>query len=421
MPQFDPKAIFQSIGIYGTSQAIAAISALLRLPIVIGYIGISDYGKMVALIQILSVPFLFQGAMRLHFRKKFSRQVIDGIASFSQIQRHLLIFSIRKFKYPLLVCLGGGLILANKSFVGDISLSITLTVIMSMLFISILPTAIHYGYWDSKGKQNLVITIDIASSVISVPILLLAVNAKMSISFIVCVFTLTLWLPIFVLMYLSRNQRNKKNTDENQQFEKDLQYLSYLKQSLGASLTLNYNSVLFALQTNPVMVAKINIAEKLLSTIFIPTAALAPIQFVKLTKNSLVHSKKLMHTRKIIMSLNIFLTLLFTIPVVIGAYFLSPYLMNHTDALSVKLISSVAIGYLIYSIYSTLQLINLASIESSNWSLNLGIVLGLLSCLFCYLFSTETQEFTFLFSIGLTYFVGSCVLVHHFFWNKNLT
>ncbi len=416
MPLFDPKAISQSIGIYGTSQAIAAFSALLRLPIAIGYIGISDYGKMVSLIQILSVPFLFQGAMRLHFRKRLSHQELDGIASFFQIQRRLMKFSIQKFKYPLLVCVGISLILVNKSFEGNISLSITLTIIMSILFISILPTAIHYGYLDSKGKQNLVITIDIVSSVISVPILLLAVTAKMSITYIFCVFTLTLWLPIFVLMYLTRNQKNRNKIDETQQFERDFHYSSYLKQSLGSSLTLNYNSVLFALQTNPILVAKINIAEKLLSTIFIPTAALAPIQFVKLTKSSLVHGEKFKQTRSAILLLNVFLTLLFTIPVVIGAYFLSPYLMNQTDALSLMLILSVAFGYFIYSIYSTLQLINLASIETSNWILNLGIALGLLSCLLCYFFAAETKDFTLLLSIGLTYFAGSCILVHHFFW-----
>lgn len=419
MPKLELKTITRNIGMYGLSQAIAAFSALLRLPIAIGYLGISEFGKMVSLIQLLGVPLLFQGAMRLHFRKRYSQQDLDGIISFLRIQKRYLKFSVKKFIFPLLICLGISYILTDKYFARDIALNITLTVILILLFISILPTAIHYGYLDSQSKQNLVISIDIVSSVISIPILILAVNFGLPISIILCIFTSTFWLPIFVLMYLTRYRQNTLHKENSPKFDKDFTYSSYLKQSLGSSLTLNYNSLLFALQNNPILVAKVNIAEKLLSTIFIPTAALAPIQFVKLSKMASLHRDKYKRLRKQILVLNSTLTFIFAIPVVVTAFFVSPFLMNQNNALSWRLILSIAFAYFVYSIYSTLQLMNLAGGKTSQWILNLGISLGLLSCFLCYEFAPKTRDLTFLFSIGLIYFAGSSILLYHFFRKKN--
>lgn len=418
MGQFNLKQIIQSIGVYGFSQAVAAISAIIRLPIAIGYLGISDFGKMISLIQVLTVPLLFQGAMRFHFRKAFSKQDSNQISSFTLIQRTCLKFSIQKFKFAFLACMAISILLARKFFAGDTFLSIVLLVILCFLFFSIFPTAIHYGHLDSKGKQDLVIAIDIVSSVISVPILLLIVAAKLSISFVVCAFTLTLWMPILIIMYLSRNQNYQNSKEEIKSYEKDFRYFSYLKVTLGSSLTLNYNSVLLALQTNPILVAKINIAEKLLSTIFIPTAALAPNQFVNLTKKSQNFDKQFHRVSCEILIFNTTITLIFAIPIVIATYYLAPYLMNQNDTLSLRVILSIAFAYLLYSLYSTLQLMNSAKIESSNWSFNLGIMLGCVSFVLCFALAANTQDLTLLFSIGLVYFIGFCILFVHLFFKR---
>jgi hypothetical protein len=415
------KVITKNIGIYGLSQTIAAFSALIRLPIAIGYLGIGEFGKMVSLIQILSVPLLFQGAMRLHFRKRFSQKEFDGVTSFIEVQKRLLKFSIRRFILPLAVCLGLSTMLANKYFARDVVLNITLAMILILLFISILPTAIHYGYLDSQSQQNSVISIDIVSSVVSVPLLLIAVYFELSTAFVLCIFTSTLWLPIFVLMYLTRKQKSKSKSETTMHFKIDFHYMSYLKQSLGSSLTLNYNSILFALQTNPVLVAKINIAEKLLSTIFIPTAALAPVQFVNLTKNSSIHNEKSKGTYFKILILNATLTFLFAIPIVLAAYFFSPFLMNQSAGLSLGMILSIAFAYCIYSMYSTLQLINLARIETSQWILNMGILLGLISCALCYVLAARTKDLTLLFSVGLTYSAGSSIILYYLFRNRHFS
>jgi hypothetical protein len=109
------------------------------------------------------------------------------------------------------------------------------------------------------------------------------------------------------------------------------------------------------------------------------------------------------------------LTVFFTIPVVLAAYFFSPLLMNESAGLSLGMILSIAFAYCIFSIYSTLQLMNLARLETSAWILNMGIILGLISTALCYVLAAKTKDLTLLFSIGSTYLVGSSILLIYFF------
>jgi O-antigen/teichoic acid export membrane protein len=406
------QLIFKSIGIYGLSQAIASISALIRFPIAINYLGISDFGKMVSMVQIFSIPFLLQGALRLHFRKQFASAYFNIKPLYLDNYRQLFKFGIHKFKWLILICFGLILLLANRNFAGDLQLKVITILIMFLIFISIIPNSIQYGYLDSQGKHNSVIAIDIFSSFLSIPALIFTIYLKMQIAIILLVFTSTFWMPILVLAFMAG--RNQLTGNSLQDFKREFHYISYLKQSLGSSLTLNFNSLIFAIQTNPILAAKINIAEKLISAIFIPSAALAPHQFVMLARESNREKQIRKKVQLNVIMLNITLTILIGVAVLLISKFISPILLNDSEGLSWILLATVAFSYFTFSIFSTLQLINMASQKPLNWALNLSVAIGLISFILCFAFAPLAGQFTLLISIGIIYLLVSTFTIFYF-------
>jgi O-antigen/teichoic acid export membrane protein len=405
------QSTITNIGIYGIAQAISALAALIRIPVVIKFIGVENFGRLVSVVSVFSIPMMIQGALRLHFRKKFSHTKDLGIFPYLKLVQICAKFSARKFRLLFFGSFVTSLLIVSKNFPNSLQLSILVIMILLTIFISIVPTGIYQGYLDHKRKQNYVIIIDLFSSIISIPAVFIASYYNSKLFVFLLILSSTFWAPIlcYVIIGIKLVKRNEILSQEI--LLSNVEYGVYIKQTLGSSLTLNFNSMIFSLTTSPEFVAKINISEKFLSAIFVPTAALAPSQSVSIAKIDHEDSLQKKYFMKRIFLFNFLLTIFFTIPIFAIASLAIPILSGSTNLLDFHLLAIIAISYLAFTSFSTLLLINFFKTDIKIGIPNLSIVLGFTAIIICLAISSWAMQYTFLMSIFMPY-AGGCLYAY---------
>jgi len=401
------QSTITNIGIYGIAQAVSALAALIRIPVVIEFIGVENFGRLVSVVSVFSIPMMVQGALRLHFRKKFSIIKDLGIFPYLKLVQVCAKFSANKFKLLFIGSFVTSLLIVSKNFPNSFQLLILAVTILLTIFISIVPTGIYQGYLDHKGKQNYVIIIDLFSSIISIPAVFIASYSNSKLFVFLLILSSNFLTPILCYIILGIKLVKTNEILSKEILLSNVEYGVYMKQTLGSSLTLNFNSMIFSLTTSPEFVAKINISEKLLSAIFIPTAALAPNQSVLIAKIDQGDFPQKNHYMRRILLLNLFLTALFTIPIFTIASLVIPFLSGRNNFLDFYLLASIAMSYLAFTSFSNLLLINFFKTDVKTGIPNLSIVLGFTAIIICLASSSWAMQYTYLLSIFIPY-TGGC-------------
>ena len=135
----------KSIAVYGFTAGIAAVSGILRIPIIIQGIGIESFGILLIMAQTLSLPMLFQGATRLHFRTKFTELESNHTNVFEETYLSIFRIVFRKTLWilflPFLIAFLLIIYISNK--LDNLSIADLLAIISVLVLLSL--TAITTG------------------------------------------------------------------------------------------------------------------------------------------------------------------------------------------------------------------------------------------------------------------------------------
>jgi hypothetical protein len=198
-----------------------------------------------------------------------------------------------------------------------------------------------------------------------------------------------------------RTKKKKSKSNDSKAFFLDIKVTRYITQTIGSNLTLNFNALLIGAGTGAKLAANVNIAEKFATIIFVPTAALAPIQHVQLTKYKEKDFKKIAQKCYYVISQNTAMLALVTLPTVLSAKFLS--LQMGID-LSFRIILSATLAYVLYGIYTTIQMCNTSMRISTRYLTSSNLGFGITSALLTLILAPKLQDLTLLCSVGGTYF-----------------
>lgn len=399
----------KSVVVYGFTLGIAGLFSLFRIPIIIQGIGIESFGILLIMVQSLSLPMLFQGATRLHFRSKFTALECKDFNVFEET--YLSIFKILFKKTLLILFLPfiSALILNIYIFttlkILDIENLLSISAVLILLSLTAITTGSQFGKMDSQSKHNHVTAIDIISSVVSLPFAILLNVLEAKTYFYIFVMTMTQWIPPIYLMIKSMCNSKKKKTKSTDSiaFFRDIKVTRYITQTIGSNLTLNFNALLIGAGSSPKLAANSNIAEKFATFMFVPTAAMAPIQHVQLTKYKEKGNNQLAMKSYYVIFQNSVMLAALTLPTVIGAKLLSTQMGID---LSFRIILSVTLAYMFYGIFTTIQMCNTSMGVGTKYLTASNLGFGITSALLTLILAPKLQDSTLLYSIGGIYFIA---------------
>jgi|GEM_PF-7004087 len=268
-----------SILIFGMSQVTAAAAALVRLPMSIKYLGTQEFGLLITIVAFLPWLSLLLGGSRITTRNSLSS--LDA----SEVMGAWRFLLKRSFLMSLQLALPLAALGILSYFVGEQRFSQAVLpgfkaiLILLVVYASGTPLfGTFAGGADALGKHNLYAGFGTVSALVSIPATWVGVQFALPLVWFVLVAAATYWLPaLMIFLYFFQGIFRSKSIPGIQLgFVKTVTAAS---QGLGILFSSGLDVIVVAGTLGLVEAGSYGISTRLLGTIMIPAAALAPSQF----------------------------------------------------------------------------------------------------------------------------------------------
>lgn len=354
------KSLFNyltTLSTFGISQLVAVGAALIRIPLIIHYLGVTNFGILVTMSQIFPLLNILTVSTRIKSRIHFSRSS-DSLDLLLKNSVHLEISTAVRVGNWIGMITVLLLFIVKKVF-AEFSQEIHMSVLALMTTIGFTSTTLLfgtlYGLYDVRGKQNFISGFDLVSSVISVPLTLFGIKQKLGTDYFFFVTSLTFIMPGFILAILEWKLFKNMKSKDLKKWEYIKQNLKFANQNIGNIIGNGFNLLIISKLIGFTDAALYSICEKIFSGIAIPNGALAPLQFTEMAKNSknISSQKRTRHLLTRVIKLN----LIFSASVAVILCSIFPILFNilsrATLPIPILIGTVVAINNLLFATFTS--------------------------------------------------------------------
>ena len=268
-----------AIAAFGLSQVAAAGAALVRLPMSIKYLGTQEFGLLITITAILPWLSLLLGGSRITTRNNLSAVHSTQVFGVWRFQLRRACGMSLQLLLPLAAVGALGVLIVDKLPSPTFLPGIKFTAIILVLYASCTPIfGTLAGGADALGKHNLYAGCSTGTALLSIPATWLGIELSLPLEWFVLVAASTFWLPSILvwLYFLPRLVRNTNSPSKKISFSMTITAAS---QGLGILFSSGLDVIIVAGTLGLRVAGSYGISTRLLGTIMIPAAALAPAQF----------------------------------------------------------------------------------------------------------------------------------------------